>query len=112
MKQFATLNNISKNLEVEPEKRVLSMATKDPHKMNLKNNLLFRGFLLFAAFRAVYGMGILVVTYFLATSQETPWWSSLIFLACSMVFSRILFRAMKKRWPHVFNPAEKPSLDR
>ena len=64
---------------------------------------LVRGFLIFAAFRAVYGMGILVVTYFLVTSEEAPWWTSIVFLGFSMVFSRLLFRALKQRWPHVFN---------
>jgi len=92
-------------------KRVLAMAAWNSLKMRVKNNPLFRGFLLFAAFRAVYGMGILVVTYFLATSEDTPWWSSLIFLACSMVFSRILFRSMKQRWPHVFNTTAEPSAE-
>ena len=61
-----------------------------------------RGMLVFSAFRAVYGVGILVVTYALATSSSTPWWTSLIFLGVSMVFSRWLFRLLKRRWPAVF----------
>ena len=72
----------------------MSQATDHP---------LVRGFLLFAAFRAVYGMGVLIVTYFLVTSEEAPWWTSIVFLGISMVFSRLLFRALKRRWPHVFN---------
>ena len=63
------------------------------------SNPVVRGMLLFSAFRAVYGMGILVVTWFLATSGEAPWWTSLIFLAFSMVFSRLLLRGIKARWP-------------
>ena len=63
------------------------------------SNPVVRGMLLFSAFRAVYGMGILVVTWFLATSGEAPWWTSLLFLAFSMVFSRLLLRGMKARWP-------------
>ena len=63
------------------------------------SNPVVRGMLLFSAFRAVYGMGILVVTWFLATSGEAPWWTSLIFLAFSMVFSRLLLRSIKARWP-------------
>ena len=61
-------------------------------------NPLFRSFLLFSAFRAVYGTVILVVTLFLATNDNTPFWYSIIFLLFSMVFSRILFKFIKSRW--------------
>ena len=61
-------------------------------------NPLFRSFLLFFAFRAVYGTVILVVTLFLATNDNTPFWYSIIFLLFSMVFSRILFKFIKSRW--------------
>ena len=64
----------------------------------LMQNPLFRSFLLFSAFRAVYGMGILVVTWFLATSDNTPFWFSIIFLLFSMVFSRVLFKFIKSKW--------------
>ena len=50
------------------------------------------------AFRAVYGTVILVVTLFLATNDNTPFWYSIIFLLFSMVFSRILFKFIKSRW--------------
>ena len=66
------------------------------------DNPFVRGFLVFSAFRAVYGTGILVVTYLLATSETTPYWMSFVFLAFSMVFSRWLFRKLKKRWPGLF----------
>ena len=62
-----------------------------------------RALLVFSAFRAVYGMGILVVTYTLATSENSPWWLSLIFLGVSMVFSRWLFGKLKQRWPSLFD---------
>lgn len=58
---------------------------------------LVKSFIAFAIFRAFYGAGILVVTYFLATSESSPWWYSLLFLAFSMVFSRLLFRWIKRR---------------
>ena len=64
----------------------------------MMENPLFRSLMLFSAFRAVYGMGILVVTWFLATNDNTPFWVSIMFLLCSMVFSRILFKQIKKRW--------------
>ncbi len=62
----------------------------------------FRGLMIFSAFRAVYGTGILVATYILATNDATPWWTSILFLGASMLFSRWLFRRIKKRWPSLF----------
>ena len=65
---------------------------------DLMSNPVVRSLLIFSAFRAVYGVGILVVTWFLATSEETPFWFSIVFLMFSMVFSRVLFKFLKKRW--------------
>ena len=65
----------------------------------LLDNRLFRSFLIFSIFRAIYGAGIVIITYFLATSDETPIWVSMVFLLSSMVISRVIFRAIKKRWP-------------
>ena len=62
-------------------------------------NQLFRSFLIFSIFRAIYGAGIVIITYFLATSDETPIWVSMAFFLSSMVISRVIFRAIKKRWP-------------
>jgi len=64
-----------------------------------------RAVLMFSLFRAVYGMGIVVVTYVLATGESVPAWTPWAFLAASMVFSRILFRWMKRTWPSWFDPA-------
>jgi len=79
------------------------MALSEREQQRLMDNPVVRGLLVFSAFRAVYGIGILVVTYGLATNDSTPWWTSLIFLGCSMVFSRWLFRKLKQRWPRLFN---------
>ena len=65
----------------------------------LLENRLFRSFLIFSIFRAFYGAGIVIVTYFLVTSGEAPVWVSVAFLLSSMVISRVLFRAIKKKWP-------------
>ena len=79
------------------------------HKENtsLKERVLeskvFRAFLVFSVFRAIYGAGILVVTYFLATSEESPVWISVAFLLTSMVISRVIFRSIKKKWPSLFS---------
>jgi hypothetical protein len=69
-------------------------------------NPVVRGLLVFSAFRAVYGIGILVATYLLATGTAAPWWSSIVFLGCSMVFSRWLFKRIKQRWPWLMGSSE------
>tara|TARA_A100001037_G_scaffold296149_1_gene316257 strand:- start:546 stop:788 length:243 start_codon:yes stop_codon:yes gene_type:complete len=70
-------------------------------KQRLLGSKVLRTFMVFSAFRAVYGAGILVVTYFLATSGEAPIWVSGLFLLASMVFSRVIFRGIKRRWPQL-----------
>ena len=55
---------------------------------------LMKSFIAFSIFRAFYGAGILVVTYFVDRETAVPWWA---FLAFSMVFSRVLFRWIKRR---------------
>tara|TARA_B100001175_G_scaffold154892_1_gene131252 strand:+ start:415 stop:660 length:246 start_codon:yes stop_codon:yes gene_type:complete len=63
----------------------------------LFENPVFRGFVAFSIFRAFYGAGILVATYFLSTSAEAPWPVSVGFLLFSMIFSRWLFKKIKNR---------------
>ena len=58
------------------------------------NHPLMKSFIAFSIFRAFYGAGILVVTYFVDRETAVPWWA---FLAFSMVFSRMLFRWIKAR---------------
>ena len=65
----------------------------------LLENRLFRSFLIFSIFRAFYGAGIVIITYFLVTSGEAPIWVSVAFLLSSTVISRVIFRAIKKKWP-------------
>jgi len=55
---------------------------------------LMKSFIAYSIFRAFYGAGILVVTYFVDRDTAIPWW---LFLGFSMVFSRILFRYTKGR---------------
>ena len=69
-------------------------------------NPLFRGFLIFSIFRAIYGAAILGVTWFLVTNDETPWWTSILFLLFSMTLSRIIFRLIKRRWPNLWKPSD------
>ena len=65
----------------------------------LLENRLFRSFLIFSIFRAFYGAGLIIITYFLVTSAEAPIGVSVAFLLSSMVISRVIFRAIKKKWP-------------
>ena len=55
---------------------------------------LMKSFIAYSIFRAFYGAGILVVTYFVDRETSIPWWA---FLAFSMVFSRVLFRWINRR---------------
>ena len=61
---------------------------------DIMDHPLMKSFIVFSIFRAFYGAGILVVTYFVDRETSIPWWA---FLAFSMVFSRVLFRWIKRR---------------
>lgn len=60
----------------------------------LLENKLVKSFIAYSIFRAFYGFGILIVTYFIDKKTIIPWW---LFLLFSMIFSRILFKQIKKR---------------
>tara|TARA_B100000900_G_scaffold414887_1_gene442931 strand:+ start:2252 stop:2485 length:234 start_codon:yes stop_codon:yes gene_type:complete len=61
---------------------------------DLMENKFVKSFIAFSIFRAFYGFGILIVTYFIDKETDIPWW---LFLGFSMIFSRILFKQIKKR---------------
>ena len=61
---------------------------------NFLDNKLVKSFVAFSIFRAFYGFGILIVTYFIDRETSIPWW---LFLVFSMIFSRVLFKQIKKR---------------
>ena len=58
------------------------------------DNKLVKSFVAFSIFREFYGFGILIVTYFIDRETSIPWW---LFLVFSMIFSRVLFKQIKKR---------------
>ena len=72
----------------------------------LRQNPLFRSFLFYSAFRAVYGIGILLVAYFFATSTDAPWWATILIFIASMIFSRILFKFIKSKSGAKQSPSE------
>ena len=61
---------------------------------DLLDHPLMKSFIAYSIFRAFYGVAILVATYFIDRETPIPWW---VFLAFSMVFSRILFRYIKRQ---------------
>ena len=58
------------------------------------DNKIVKSFIAYSIFRAFYGFGILIVTYFVDKETEIPWW---LFLGFSMIFSRIILKEIKKR---------------
>jgi hypothetical protein len=58
------------------------------------DNKIVKSFIAYSIFRAFYGFGILIVTYLVDKETEIPWW---LFLGFSMIFSRIIFKEIKKR---------------
>ena len=58
------------------------------------DNKIVKSFIAYSIFRAFYGFGILIVTYFIDRGTSIPWW---LFLGFSMIFSRVLFKQIKKR---------------
>ena len=72
----------------------------------IRNNPLFKSFLFYSAFRAVYGIGILLIAYFFATSTDAPWWATVLIFIASMIFSRILFKFIKSKSGAKQSPSE------
>lgn len=63
--------------------------------MGSKKGGFFKNFILFSIFRAIYGTGILVITWLLFKDGNTPIWVSPLFLLFSILFSRFLFKKLK-----------------
>jgi len=84
----------------------ISRSSQENGLQRFLANPLVKSFIAYSIFRAFYGIGILIVTYFIATSENNPWWYSLAFLIFSMIFSRVLFRWIKNR-----RATKEPSFD-
>ena len=80
--------------------------TEESVVTRIRSNPLFKSFLLYSAFRAVYGIGILLVAYFFATSTDAPWWATILIFIASMIFSRILFKFIKSKSGAKQSPSE------
>ena len=80
--------------------------SEDSFFERVRRNTIFRSFLLYSAFRAVYGFGILLFAYFFATSTEAPWWATVLIFIASMIFSRILFKFIKSKTSSSEAPSE------
>ena len=66
----------------------------------VRNNPLFKSFLFYSAFRAVF------IAYYFATPTEAPWWLTVLIFIASMIFSRILFKFIKQKFGSSTEPSE------
>ena len=82
------------------------IMTEESVLTRIRSNPLFKSFLFYSAFRAVYGIGILLVAYFFATSTDAPWWATILIFIASMIFSRILFKFIKSKSGPKQSPSE------
>ena len=100
----------SSNNEVFSEKvrnYMKIMVDQVPYKSNeydvdkLKNileNKLFKTFVLFSVFRAIYGALVLFISYFLSTSYDDGILFTILFLVISFIFSRYMFKKLKPKF--------------
>tara|TARA_Y100001980_G_C14491934_1_gene268900 strand:+ start:59 stop:310 length:252 start_codon:yes stop_codon:yes gene_type:complete len=63
--------------------------------IDTKKDVVFKNLILFSIFRAFYGIGILIITWFLFQNNNTPIWFSPLFLIFSIFFSRFIFKKLK-----------------
>ena len=66
------------------------------HRAGILHHPWVRSFAFYAAFRAVYGVGILIVTYIVASETQSLS-ASVGVLIASMIISRVIFRSLSSR---------------
>ena len=62
---------------------------------NILENKLFKTFVLFSVFRAIYGVLVLFISYFLSTTYDDGILFTILFLVISFIFSRYMFKKLK-----------------
>ena len=65
---------------------------------NILENKLFKTFLLFSVFRAIYGALVLFTSYFLTTTYDDGILFTILFLVISFIFSRYIFKKLKSKF--------------
>ena len=65
---------------------------------NILENKLFKTFVLFSVFRAIYGVLVLLISYFLSTSYDDGILFTILFLVISFIFSRYMFKKLKPKF--------------
>ena len=65
---------------------------------NILDNKLFKTFVVFSVFRAIYGAVVLFISYFLSTSYDDGIVFTLLFLVISFIFSRYMFKKLKPKF--------------
>ena len=63
---------------------------------NILENKLFKTFVLFSVFRAIYGALVLFISYFLSTSYDDGILFTILFLVVSFIFSILNFQNEQK----------------
>ena len=65
---------------------------------NILDNKLFKTFVVFSVFRAIYGAVVLFISYFLSTYYDDGILFTLLFLVISFIFSRYMFKKLKPKF--------------
>ena len=65
---------------------------------NILENKLFKTFVLFSVFRAIYGALVLFTSYFLTTTYDDGILFTILFLVISFIFSRYIFKKLKSKF--------------
>jgi len=65
------------------------------YRESFLNHPLLQSFIFYSIFRAIYGAGIVVVTWIFVTNSNSPPSYSVAFLIFSMFFSRYLFKKIR-----------------
>ncbi len=65
---------------------------------NIFENKLFKTFVLFSAFRAIYGALVLFISYILSTTYDDGILFTILFLFISFIFSRYMFKKLKPKF--------------
>jgi len=65
---------------------------------NILENKLFKTFVLFSVFRAIYGALVFLISYFLSTSYDDGVLFTILFLVISFIFSKYMFKKLKPKF--------------
>ena len=79
----------------------ISLGILDKKKLNLRkflDNKLFRSFILFSIFRAIYGLFIVIFAYYFSREYELNYFQTGLIFLFSVFISRIGFKYFKTKF--------------